>query len=112
MSSLELSADRIRKLNDLFRQTHRGGRVLLTSGIASMDAATQASIVKAIADFNRFTEDNDPHREHDCAIFSVGDHRVMFKIDYFDLTLNYASEDPADPAKTARVMTVMLADEY
>jgi hypothetical protein len=38
---------------------------------------------------------------------------LFFKIDYFakgDLRL--ASEDPADPAVTERVMTIMFANEY
>ena len=84
----------------------------MTRGVASLDAATQATVVKAVADFDQFTKDNDPHGEHDCAILSVGEHRIMFKIDYYDPTLTYASEDPADPAKTSRIMTIMLTDEY
>ena len=112
MSTLVSVKDRIRTWNDLLRQNHRGGKVLLTRGVASLDATTQAKIIKAVGDFDKFTRDNDPHGEHDCAILSVEDYRIMFKIDYFDPTLTYASEDPADPAKTARVMTIMFTDEY
>ena len=32
--------------------------------------------------------------------------------DYFDRTLTHHSPDPADPAVTERVITIMLADEY
>lgn len=112
MSTLVPEKERIRVWNDLLRQNHRGGRVLLTRGIAALDAATQAKIVKAVALFDQFTTDNDPHGEHDCAILSVEGHRIMFKIDYFDPTLTYASEDPADPKLTARVMTIMCTEEY
>jgi hypothetical protein len=36
---------------------------------------------------------------------------VWFKIDYFDLTLEQASPDPADPAVTKRIMTIGLAQD-
>jgi Protein of unknown function (DUF3768) len=104
--------DRIRAWNDHLRTFHRGGKVLLTRGVASLDAATQAKIIKAVSEFDHFTKDNDPHGEHDCAILSVAGHRIMFKIDYYDPSMMYASEDPADPKQTVRVMTIMLTDEY
>jgi hypothetical protein len=104
--------ERIRFWNDHLRTFHRGGKVLLTRGIASLDVATQTKIIEAVAGFDQFTPDNDPHQEHDCAILSVEGHRIMFKIDYFDATMTYASEDPADPKQTTRVMTIMLTEEY
>ena len=36
---------------------------------------------------------------------------VYFKIDTYDLKLEYGSEDPADPSVTTRVMTIMLAQD-
>ena len=34
------------------------------------------------------------------------------KLDYFDKELKFGSENPADPSKTTRVLTIMLAEEY
>ena len=84
----------------------------MTRGISALDPALQQRIITAISSFNDFTADNDPHGEHDCAILSVDGLRILFKIDYYDLSMLYASEDPADPQKTTRVMTIMLTEEY
>ena len=62
--------------------------------------------------FDAFTEDNDPHGEHDFGAFDHAGHRIFWKIDYYDQSLEFGSENPADPAKTTRVLTIMLADEY
>jgi hypothetical protein len=50
--------------------------------------------------------------EHDFGEFEAYGERLSFKIDYFDQALNMHSPDPADPAVTTRVITVMLAEEY
>lgn len=54
----------------------------------------------------------DPHGEHDAALMTVTGRRIMWKIDYYDLTMIYGSEDPANKEITRRVLTVMFAEEY
>ena len=92
---------------DLFMTGHAGASVSTALGLASVNV-----IFACIADFTGFTPDNDPWGEHDCAAMTVLNHRIIWKIDYYDRSRTYHSPDPADPKVTVRVMTVMLAEEY
>ncbi|MDF0490399.1 DUF3768 domain-containing protein [Sphingomonas sp. H39-1-10] len=49
--------------------------------------------------------------ERDRAEFTIDGHRLRFRIDYYDPTLRFGSEDPADAACTVRVITIMLCGE-
>lgn len=102
----------IQKLNDTFRKTFTGGRVMLTAGINALPADDVAEILSRVRNFNDFTTANDPYKQHDMASFEYKGQRIFWKIDYYDRNLQYLSEDPADVSKTIRVMTIMLADEY
>ncbi|MHA7773859.1 DUF3768 domain-containing protein [Roseibium sp. M-1] len=102
----------IRRLNDDLRRTLQGGKVMLTPGITALGEAQINKIMCAVAAFDDFNTDNDPHGEHDCALLDWEGERIMFKIDYYDLSLQYLSDDPADPKVTTRVMTILLASEY
>ena len=102
----------IRSLNDQFRKTFTGGAVVITAGIAALDDATRQRIFAAVKTFDAFDEANDPWHEHDFGAVEVGGQRVFFKLEYYDLTRAMHSEDAADPTKTERVMTIMLASEY
>lgn len=103
----------IRCLNDTFRLTFAGGQVMLTQGILALGGEAQRQILERVKTFDAFTPDNDPYGEHDFGSFEQeGAGRIFWKIDYYDPTLTGGSEDPADPKKTARVLTIMLASEY
>lgn len=69
-------------------------------------------IVREVRAFDRFNTDNDPHGEHDCDVVRAGDVEVIFKIDYYERDGDCGSPNPADPAVTHRVMTIMLREEY
>ena len=103
---------RIAELNDQFRRTLVGGRVMMTAGVSARGTEFVAKVVAAMQAFTNFDRDNDPHHEHYFGAFEVEDHRLFFKIDYYAPDMQHGSEDPTDPAKTARVLTLMLAEEY
>ena len=109
---MEAKTDKIRELNDQLRQNFADGVAVMTPGIAALGAEAVERIVKTIAVFDDFCHANDPHEEHDFGAFDADGHRVLFKIDYYDESLTYHSPDPADPAVTKRVITIMLAEEY
>jgi Protein of unknown function (DUF3768) len=102
----------IRDLNDVFRTTFVGGRVMLTSGVAAMPTGEAASVLSAVRAFKDFDEGNDPHKEHDLGSFRVAEEEFFWKIDYYDKSMEFGSEDPSDPAQTTRVLTIMFAYEY
>ena len=111
-STTESKADRIRDLNDAFRRTFIGGAVMITQGVEAMPLDQRRSLLQKIRSFDAFSEDNDPHREHDFGSVDEAGVRCFFKIDYYDRKTEFGSPDPADPAVTTRVLTIMLADEY
>ena len=110
-SSKERAA-RIAQLNDQFRHTFANGRVVMTSGVIALDNKTRIEAILAIRLFKDFTPDNDPHEEHDFGSVEVSCVELFWKIDYYDPTLTYGSDDPSDPRLTVRVLTIMLAAEY
>ena len=109
---MDSKTSRIRALNDQLRQNFIGGRAVITPGVAALGQAAVDRIIKTIAVFDDFCEANDPYEEHDFGAFEAEGRTIFFKIDYLDTALSHHSPDPADPAVTERVLTIMLAEEY
>ena len=102
----------IRRLNDDLRQKGQDGRVLMTQGIQALPQEVIQKVIDAVKAFDDFTPDNDPHGEHDFGSVRIGENAIFWKIDYYDESRMFGSDDPSNPAKTTRVLTLMLADEY
>ncbi len=106
-------SDRIRVLNDNFRSTFIGGQVVMSAGVADLPLGTRAQVVLKVQNFADFNADNDPYGEHDFGSLEVAGETFFWKIDYYDPLCEFGSEeDPTDPEKTTRVLTIMFAGEY
>jgi hypothetical protein len=104
--------NKIAFLNDGLRRTFARGRVVMTARVAALPEEQLATVLERVRHFDEFTPENDPHGEHDFGNFEVAGVSYFFKVDYYSPDMQGGSEDPADPEKTTRVLTIMRADEY
>jgi hypothetical protein len=105
-------AETIAQLNDQLRKTGQGGTVVLTRGVLSLAGFDLAALTAALANYEAFDPDNDPHGERDFGDLTLCGTDLLWKIDYYDTDLQFGSNDPADASVTKRVLTVMLAEDY
>ena len=105
-----MNTAKIRELNDQARQTLSGCRVMVTQGIQQLDRLDD--ILTAVRQFRYFNSSNDPYGEHDFGKIELFGEIIFRKFDYYDLALEYGSDNPSDPAVTQRMLTIMLASEY
>ena len=104
--------NKIAFLNDGLRRTFARGKVVMTAGVAALSEEELTQVLERVRHFDEFTTDNDPHGEHDFGNFELAGVNYFFKIDNYATDMQGGSEDPADPEKTTRVLTIMRADEY
>ena len=107
MSDEEIRAYKIADMNDRFRGA--AINVMITRGVRDT-LPDLVGLLKAVEEYDAFTEDNDPHGEHDFGSLKWYWEKVFWKIDYYDQELKYG-EDPLSE-NCRRVLTVMLASEY
>lgn len=112
----EYNPEQIRALNDTMRRNIFNpaafGDVILTAGVSALRDEDRFILIGEVQSFEDFTEDNDPHGEHDFGAINFKGERYFWKIDYYDTNLEFHSPDPADKKLTRRILTIMLADEY
>ena len=107
---------RIAERNDEFRvavltEPQKNGRCVVTQGVHVLDPDVKMSILAKVSAFDKFTEDNDPHGEHDFGALEIlGVGKVFWKIDYYaDASMEAGTTDTEN---AYRVLTIMLADDY
>ena len=84
-------------------------RVTITAGVQALGNVD--AVLRQVQVFEAFTPDNDPYGEHDFGQITLEGTTFFWKIDYYDLDLHMHSPDPSNETVTARVLTIMLAEE-
>jgi hypothetical protein len=121
MADIPTSADRssrIAELNDRCRQgLDSEARIVVTAAcLAALAGAgglddelrAQAELLAAVRLYRFTPEDGADHRRGEVV---VRGRIIRFVIDYYDRSLEWGSEDPADPDVTMRVMTILLPED-
>jgi hypothetical protein len=106
------TSEQIANDNDAFRQRGQGdGRRVCTRGVSELGPVVVLMLARACAEQTVFSEDDDPHGEHDFGSAEAAGVRVFWKIDYYD---NASLDYGADPrgGDVYRVLTIMLREEY
>ena len=75
---------KIRALNDAFRKTFWGGRVMMTAGVAALENPVRNAVVEKIKAFDAFDENNDPWGEHDFVSVEHDGQTYFAKIDLYE----------------------------
>jgi hypothetical protein len=109
----------IAELNDRVRLgLDRNARIVITSNCLETLSGKDCSPIERVvvqaelmAAFRhcQFSEDSP---ERDFGTVELRGRKVWMKIDYYDLALEFGSEDPADASVTTRVMTILLPEDY
>ena len=100
-----MSSKKIAKRNDLLRRSipniFHPNLLVLTRGVADLGQEEVKEILKIVKEFNVFTKDNDPWKEHDFGVFDYQGKKIFWKID------DYAGNEGYE-----LVLTILLAEEY
>ncbi|MBY0517597.1 MAG: DUF3768 domain-containing protein [Bacteriovoracaceae bacterium] len=120
---IELKRKEIREGNDLLRATFFPflGKVVFTEGVANNPL--KEKVLSGVREFHQFDGGNDPHHEHDFGAVEIESEngqycqkrnkwyeKFFFKIDYYDLKLEFGADPYTEPFK--RILTIMEASEY
>lgn len=94
-------------LNDEFRTTFRGGRVQMTPGVYDLEPRIRGRALSVLACYSKFDADS----EHDWGVFIFAGFAFEWRIEYRQKDGVGVSEDPTDPDKTLRVLTLWAAED-
>jgi hypothetical protein len=94
-------------LNDQLRTTFKGGRVQMTRNVYDLDDRLRGRALSVLARYNSFDTDSD----HDSGVFIFAGFAFEWWIEYRSVVGCGPSPDPADAARTFRVLTLSAVDD-
>lgn len=99
-------------LNDLHREAIPASKLIISRGIDRLGSTAVSEIIEKVRSFEDFNDDNDPYGERDYGSFEYNGEKLYWKIDYYNKEYDGGSEDPSDPEKTSRILTIAKLSEY
>jgi len=115
-TEIELTSEQLSTINDTLRMkliTNIGtasceritGRLIVTRSVADLPGDQMSAVLSAVAHFNKFTEGNDPHGEHDFGSIDLFGEKWFWKFDYYEHDLEAFGH-------SVHVLTVMNSNDY
>ena len=99
-------------LNDELRVYGVGGNIVLTEAIANLAQQDRLAVIQAVREFDVFGNEFNSYKDRTFGLLTVNAQRVFWKIDYDFKECLKGETTALDMSQIARVLTVMLADEY
>lgn len=85
---------------------------MLSQGIMALGEDAQIELLEQVRSYNCFTPQTDPYGEHDFGTLEFRGRKVFWKFSYYDRGSINDTPDASDGARTRRILTIMLAEEY
>lgn len=101
-------------VNELPRRKHdrRHGVLIITAGFDALSPDMNATVMLRVAPASDFNLNNDERGEHDFGSSPLVSREFSLKINAYEANMRQGLEEPHGPAKTARVLTIMLVEEH
>lgn len=80
-------AEAIARLNDHLRKTGTGGMIVITRGVKHLSGFNAATLAEALAAYDEFDADGDPHGERDFGTLTLFGADTIWKVDYYDASM-------------------------
>ena len=102
-------SEKIRALNDAFRQTPKAPYVFLSLEVAQIGETMLKELFTKLQSYSSFTPTSDPDGDRSSGAMDVGRYKIEWSIDYWDLDEEDDSPDPSNASVTIRMMNIIMA---